>query len=121
MDTKTHQLTINFQLPIVNDSMEYKNKGKKSGPYVVHEGTRSLTLEPLTGAGSKKKDVERTTYMENGAKSFRYGGIVWVFRVCLARNSWFLKRSLISLKIYLGRGIGFWLHDLSTDDTVCHA
>ena len=57
MDTKTHQLTINFQLPIVNDSMEYKNKGKKSGPYVVHEGTRSLTLEPLSGAGSKKKDV----------------------------------------------------------------
>lgn len=57
MDTKTHQLTINFQLPIVNDSMKYKTKGKKSGPYVVHEGTRSLTLEPLSGAGSKKKDV----------------------------------------------------------------
>jgi DNA invertase Pin-like site-specific DNA recombinase len=57
LDTKTHQLTINFQLPIVNDSMEYKTKGKKSGPYVVHEGTRSLTLEPLSGAGSKKKDV----------------------------------------------------------------
>lgn len=57
LDSKTHQLTINFQLPIVNDSMEYKTKGKKSGPYVVHEGTRSLTLEPLSGAGSKKKDV----------------------------------------------------------------
>ena len=57
LDTKTHQLTINFQLPIVNDSMEYKTKGKKSGPYVVHEGTRSLTLETLSGAGSKKKDV----------------------------------------------------------------
>lgn len=57
LDTKTHQLTINFQLPIVNDSMEYKTKGKKSGPYVVHEGDRSLTLEPLSGAGSKKKDV----------------------------------------------------------------
>jgi DNA invertase Pin-like site-specific DNA recombinase len=56
MDTKTHQLTINFQLPIVNDSMEYKTKGKKSGPYVVHEGARSLTLEPLSEAGSKKKD-----------------------------------------------------------------
>ncbi len=57
LDTKTHQLTINFQLPIVNDSMEYKTKGKKSGPYVVHEGDRSLTLEPLKGAGIKKKDV----------------------------------------------------------------
>ena len=57
LDTKTHQLTINFQLPIVNDSIEYTTKGKKSGPYVVHEGDRSLTLEPLSGAGSKKKDV----------------------------------------------------------------
>lgn len=57
LDTKTHQLTINFQLPIVNDSMESKTKSKKSGPYVVQEGTRSLTLEPLSGAGSKKKDV----------------------------------------------------------------
>ena len=57
LDTKTHQLTINFQLPIVNDSIEYKSKGKKSGPYVVHEGVRSLTLEPFTGASSKKKDV----------------------------------------------------------------
>lgn len=57
LDTKTHQLTINFQLPIVNDSMEYTTKGKKSGPYVVHEGDRSLTLEPLSGGGSKKKDV----------------------------------------------------------------
>jgi DNA invertase Pin-like site-specific DNA recombinase len=57
LDTKTHQLTINFQLPIVNDSIEYKSKGKKSGPYVVHEGTRSLTLDPLSGVGSKKKDV----------------------------------------------------------------
>lgn len=56
LDTNTHQLTINFQLPIVNDSLEYENKVKKSGPYVVHEGTRSLTLEPFSGAGSKKKD-----------------------------------------------------------------
>ena len=56
LDTKTHQLTINFQLPIVNDSMEYKTKGKKSGPYVVHEGTRSLALDPYSGAVSKKKD-----------------------------------------------------------------
>lgn len=57
LETKTHQLTINFQLPIVNDSIEYKTKGKKSGPYVVQEGTRSVTLEPLSGAGIKKKDV----------------------------------------------------------------
>ena len=57
LDTKTHQLTINFQLPIVNDSMEYENKGKKSGPYRVQEGTRSLTLEPLSERGSKKKDA----------------------------------------------------------------
>ena len=47
LDTKPHQLTINFQLPIVNDSMEYKTKGKKSGPYVVREEARSLTLEPF--------------------------------------------------------------------------
>ena len=58
LDTKTHQLTINFQLPIVNDSMEYTTKGKKSGPYVVHEGDRSLTLEPLSGGGSKKRCVK---------------------------------------------------------------
>jgi len=32
VDKKTHKLTINFQLPIVNDSLEYVNKGKKSGP-----------------------------------------------------------------------------------------
>jgi DNA invertase Pin-like site-specific DNA recombinase len=57
LETKTHQLTINFQLPIVKDSIEYKTKGKKSGPYVVQEGARSLILEPLSGAGIKKKDV----------------------------------------------------------------
>ena len=57
LDTKTHQLTINFHLPIVNDSMEYENKAKRSGPYLVHEGTSSLDLDSLTGLGSKKKDV----------------------------------------------------------------
>ena len=55
LDTKTHQLTIQFQLPIVNDSLEYESKGKKSGPYRVHEGSRSLTLEPLLERASKKK------------------------------------------------------------------
>jgi len=46
LDTKTHQLTVQFQLPIVNDSLEYESKGKKSGPYRVHEGSRSLTGNP---------------------------------------------------------------------------
>ena len=55
LDTKTHQLTVQFQLPIVNDSLEYESKGKKSGPYRVHEGSRSLTLDPLLERGSKKK------------------------------------------------------------------
>jgi hypothetical protein len=55
LDTKTHQLTIQFQLPIVNDSLEYESKGKKSGPYRVHEGSRSLTLDPLLERASKKK------------------------------------------------------------------
>lgn len=57
VDKKTHKLTINFQLPIVNDSLEYVNKGKKSGPYVVQEGVRSLTVEQAISSGSKKKDV----------------------------------------------------------------
>lgn len=42
-------------LPIVNDSLEYESKGKKSGPYRVHEGSRSLTLDPLLERASKKK------------------------------------------------------------------
>ena len=57
LDTKTHQLTVQFQLPIVNDSLEYESKGKKSGPYRVHEGSRSLTLDPLLERGSKKKEL----------------------------------------------------------------
>ena len=58
IDTKTHQLTVQFQLPIDNDSLEYESKGKKSGPYRVHEGSRSLTLDPLLERGSKKKRSE---------------------------------------------------------------
>jgi hypothetical protein len=42
-------------IPIVKDSLEYESKGKKSGPYRVHEGSRSLTLDPLLERGSKKK------------------------------------------------------------------
>ena len=57
VDTKTHELTINFELPIVNDSMEYIQKGKKSGPYVVHEGGRTVKVEHVTERGIKKKDV----------------------------------------------------------------
>lgn len=57
LDTKTHQLTINFQLPIVNDFIEYENKREKSGPYRVKGGSTSLTLEPLSKRGSKKKDA----------------------------------------------------------------
>ncbi len=57
VDPKTHELTINFQLPIVNDSMEYLNKDKKSGSYVVHEGAKSLIVEQVSNARSKKKDV----------------------------------------------------------------
>ncbi len=57
LDTKTHELTINFELPIVNDSMEYIQKGKKSGPYVVHEGGRTVKVEHVTERGIKKKDV----------------------------------------------------------------
>jgi|GEM_PF-4723004 len=30
---------------MIRPFMEYKTKGKKSGPYVVHEGVRSLTLD----------------------------------------------------------------------------
>lgn len=56
VDKKTHQLTINFQLPIVNDSLVYEGS-KKSGSYVVHEGVRSLTVEQAIPSGSKKKDV----------------------------------------------------------------
>ena len=57
VDAKTHELTINFQLPIVNDTLEYLKKDKKSGSYVVHEGSRSLVVEQFTDRGSKKKDV----------------------------------------------------------------
>jgi hypothetical protein len=57
LDSKTHQLTINFQLPLVNDSIEYENKVEKSGPYRVNEGSVSLTLEPLSKREIKKKDV----------------------------------------------------------------
>lgn len=57
LDTKTHQLSINFELPIVNDSMEYTQMGKKSGPYMVHDGVRTVTVEQVTERGSKKKDV----------------------------------------------------------------
>lgn len=58
IDKTTHQLTINFQLPIVNDSLEYVNKGKKSGSYVVQEGVRNLTVNQVTtSTRSKKKDV----------------------------------------------------------------
>ena len=41
----------------MNDSLEYENKGKKSGPYAVQEGDRSLTVEQAISSGSKKKDV----------------------------------------------------------------
>lgn len=57
LDTKIHQLTIQFQLPIVNDSLVYENKVKKSGPYQVHEGSHNLTLDPLLERNSKKKEL----------------------------------------------------------------
>jgi len=57
LDAKTHQLSINFELPIVNDSMEYVQKGKKSGPFEVLDGLRTLTVTQVTERSSKKKVV----------------------------------------------------------------
>lgn len=57
LDKKTHELTINFRLPIVNDYIEYEKPNKKSGSYRVHEGAKTFTVDQVIQGRSKKKDV----------------------------------------------------------------
>jgi len=58
LDKKTHQLTINFQLPIVSDYLEYDQVEKKSGSYSVKEGKSSLTIAPSLSSQGKKKQLK---------------------------------------------------------------
>lgn len=57
LDAKTHQLSINFQLPVVNDSIEYAQSMVKPKPYTVKEGTKTIAVEQIIRTGSKKKDA----------------------------------------------------------------
>jgi hypothetical protein len=53
-----HQLVINFKLPIVKDSVRYKDSKNKSKGYTVVNGKTDLTLNteiPVGGRGKKKQ------------------------------------------------------------------
>jgi len=51
----THSLQINFDLPIVNDQLEYINPQEKQKGYRLVEGERSLTTRLDVRAFGKKK------------------------------------------------------------------
>lgn len=53
-----HKLVINFKLPIVRDSIRYKDSKNKSKGYTLIDGKKELTLNteiPVGGRGKKKQ------------------------------------------------------------------
>jgi len=53
-----HKLVINFKLPIVKDSVRYKDSKNKSKGYTLIDGKKELTLNtqiPVGGRGKKKQ------------------------------------------------------------------
>ena len=53
-----HQLVINFKLPIVKDSVRYKDSQNKTRGYTLVNGKKELTLNtqiPVGGRGKKKQ------------------------------------------------------------------
>ena len=61
-----HIFNIKFKLPIVYDSIEYKNDKKKSDGYSLKDGKKSVkTNELLTLNGRPKKKVELKRFHPN--------------------------------------------------------
>lgn len=61
VEAKTHKLTINFELPVVDDSIEYLDPKKKEKGYRLKEGERSLPILSNIRQYSKKKQVQQGT------------------------------------------------------------
>jgi len=61
--TKEHLIEVQFQLPIVEDQLEYKDETNRSLGYDIGEGKTSILLRKnlRDRAGVKKNQVELVT------------------------------------------------------------
>lgn len=57
LDPQNHKLTINFELPLVEDDIEYVDPKDKSKGYTVNAGERSLSVKSAIHQYRKKKLV----------------------------------------------------------------
>lgn len=60
VDPNTHVLTINFELPVVEDDIDYVDPKDKSKGYSVKDGKRSLSIKSSAHIYSKKKQAPKT-------------------------------------------------------------
>lgn len=60
VDPNTHVLTINFELPVVEDDIDYIDPKDKSKGYFVKDGKRSLSIKSTAHIYSKKKQAPKT-------------------------------------------------------------
>ena len=61
VEENTHKLTINFELPVVEDDIEYVDSKRKTEGYRVKEGKRSLSVESNARRYGKKKHMYQRT------------------------------------------------------------
>lgn len=80
--TREHTLRLYFNLPIVEDSIKYKNIKKKSLGYDIVEGEKesSITLPNVEVRGRKKKNlIEESRNPHNPTNALQLNdGVVWV-------------------------------------------
>ena len=55
VDNQTHWLEINFKVPLVGDTLVYKNQSLKTLGYSLKEGVTALMVEKVSRPYSKKK------------------------------------------------------------------
>ena len=70
-----HKFKVKFKLPIVNDSIGYKNTDKKSEGYTVDQGKKSVETQVLEvkKQGRPKKNLNRKKVHTNLLNSNRFG------------------------------------------------
>jgi len=61
LSPNVHKLTINFQIPVVEDTMEYLDPKRKTKGYRLREGVQSVTVEGAARQYGKKKRVKKST------------------------------------------------------------
>ena len=91
-------LKFKFKLPIVNDSIVYKNDQDKSDSYSLKDGKKSTKTKELKVNdgnrynhvyvdGNSKKKVDLTGFHTESFNGYRFSKIARLVNICTKKNS----------------------------------